>query len=312
MKKVLSFVIIVFILLLSQAANVSGQAGTTDLSHFGIVEVDIRPEFESTNVLVIYHIVLTRDTQLPAQVTIRLPDRVKEPNAVAWVDPADGGLYNLAYQTSSDAEWLYVTFSTTGNEVWFEYYDPALNKKDTARAYTFEWLGDFQVDDFRFYFLPPGGAQNTLITPDLGASQKDADGNLYYFKQLGSIKSGNTFKIKMTYDRTTDAISAENLVLEPAGVIDDTTKGRTSINELLPWLAALLLVTLTGFIGWWIWLSRKSSSKGDSRTSRHTPAHTQEGREERKGEFVYCHQCGERATRGDLFCRSCGIKLPRE
>ena len=312
MKKFLSFVIIIIILLLSQVANAYGQAGTSDLKHFGIMEVDIRPEFDSTDVLVIYHIVLTSNTQLPAQVTVRLPGRVKEMNAVAWVDPTDGGLYNLAYQTSNDANWLYVTFSTIGNELWFEYYDPALNKKDTAREYTFEWLGDFQVDDFRFYFLPPNGAQNTTITPDMGEEQKDADGNRYYYKQHGSIQTDNAFKIKMTYDRTTDAISAENAVLQPAGVIDDTAQGRTSINDLLPWLAGLLIVTLIGFISWWIWLSRKSSIKGDHRTSQHTPTHTQEGREGRDGEFVYCHQCGERATRGDVFCRSCGIKLHQE
>ncbi len=305
MKKILILLILLITITAGLATSVQAQDQIIGVTHFGILEVDIRPEFDTSDVLVIYHIVLPAGVEMPTQVTIRLPARVAQPNAVAWVDPADSGLYTLAYTTRSEGDWNYVTFSTTGDEVWFEYYDPALIRNGEDRTYAFDWQGDFQVDEFNFFLLPPSGAANILLTPDMGSAKIDSSGTSYYFKELGSLQPGNTFTITTQYSRSTDAISAQDITVQPAAPLDDSTLGRTSITEFLPWLAGILLLVLAGFIGWWIWASRHTSRQVYAGGHRHNrPQHPE-------GDFIYCHQCGERAGPADAFCHSCGIKLRR-
>jgi hypothetical protein len=305
MKKILIVIFVMIFLAAGLATAVQAQTATDGVTHFGILEVDIRPEFDTPEVLVIYHIVLPAGVEYPAQVTIPLPAGVSQPNAVAWVDPADSGLYTLAYTTRVEGETTYVTFSTTGDEVWFEYYDPAISRDGDNRTYAFNWAGDFQVDAFNFFLLPPADATDVLLTPDMGAAQKDSNGASYYFKELGSLQAGNTFTITAQYARSTNAISAQDATVQPAAPLDDSTQGRTSISEFLPWLAGLLVLILAGFIGWWAWASRHNSSQVFAGEHRHNRA------QHADGDFIYCHQCGERAGPSDVFCHSCGIKLRR-
>lgn len=277
---------------------------------FSTVSLDIRPEFDTPSVLVIYRLVLKPDTKLPATITFRLPARIGSPNAVAWVDPADGNPYNLNYQSSVDQNDLNITFMTTGNEIQLEYYDPALQKTGNHREFTYEWPGDFSIGAFNINIQQPLGATNTVISPSLGAGQKNDSGVEFYIGQIGSVAAGTSFKIDLQYDKASDAISAQQLPVQPSAPINSQTKGRTTITEVLPWMVGLLLIVLAAMIGWVIWNTRNSDEKKMRHGKRHTPSIAKVIRDDRE-EFVYCHECGQRAEDGDLFCRACGTKLRR-
>lgn len=309
MKNILSFALLIVIFIGSLLFPVNGfaQAPLTTNVNFSSIEVDIRPEFDNPQVLVIYRMVLKPDTKFPASITFRVPVRVGSPNAVAWVDPADSNLYNLTYQSRIDANYLYITFTTTGNEIQLEYYDPALIKEGTHRDFTYEWIGDFNVDNFSINIQQPLGATNTIITPNLGNPQKNDSGVEFYFDKLGVVSVGNTFKVDIQYEKSTDEISAQQLPVEPSAPINSATPGRTTIPEMIPLMAGGLLVILAGMIGWLIWNTRNSGGKKLGRGRRHS-ASTKVQREDHD-EYVYCHQCGARAENNDLFCRTCGTKL---
>jgi hypothetical protein len=311
MKNIISYTLLIIFMvgLLVNPGNVFAQTTLPSNSSFALIDLDIRPEFDNTQVLVIYHIILRPDTKLPASITFRLPVRVGSPNAVAWVDPADGNLYNLTYQSRIDTDTLYITFTTTGNEIQLEYYDPSLIKDGTHRDFTYEWPGDFNVDSFNVNIQQPLGATNTLITPDMGTPQKNDNGVDFYFASMGKISAGNDFKINIKYDKSTDAISAEQLPVQPSEPINSATTGRTTIAEVLPWIVGLLLIIIAGMVGWLFWNARNTGGKKSGRGRRHSV--TIKAQKDDHDEYVYCHQCGQRAENSDLFCRTCGTKLRR-
>ena len=311
MKRFIPTTLLLCFLLVSIPTTALGQTSNSAATHFSILEIDIRPEFDNPEVLVIYHIVLTPDTKFPATVSIPIPARVRAPSAVAWVDPTDGSMYTLTYQSRVENNQLYITFSTTGNEIQLEYYDPNLLKNGITREYTFDWIGGFDIDDFSIHIQQPVGAMNVILTPNLGDAKVSDDGIVYYYSKLGQISAGNDFSVNMRYDKTTSELSVEQLPVQPSAPINDQTMGRTSLNEVLPWIIGLLLIILAGSIGWWIWISRHSSHARVKRKNRHSTLLKMVKNGEREGNHTYCHQCGQRAVHNDLFCRTCGTKLRR-
>lgn len=63
------------------------------------LEIDLWPEYDRPDMLVIYRLTLDNSVKLPAQLTLRIPAAVGAPYNVAYEDAADGMLYNLNYST---------------------------------------------------------------------------------------------------------------------------------------------------------------------------------------------------------------------
>jgi ribosomal protein L40E len=170
-------------------------------------------------------------------------------------------------------------------------------------------MGKFDVDNFSIHIQPPVGAQKNIITPSLGDPQFSDSGVEFYYAKLGSISAADSFNINIAYEKLTDELSIEKLPVISTAPIDDLTTGRTSIQEIIPWIVGLFLLILAGSIAWWIWISRHSESRKDNRIKRHLSTLKTQKNEEREGDYVYCLQCGQRSAPGDLFCRTCGTKL---
>ena len=99
------------------------------------VKVDLWPEFDQPQMLVIYHVALAADTSLPAQVTLRIPDHVGEPNAVAVRQP-NGGLFNVNYTRQVSGGWSLISFTATTAEMQIEYYDD-LEREGSTRFFAY-------------------------------------------------------------------------------------------------------------------------------------------------------------------------------
>jgi len=308
MKRILHTMFLIFFFMLTFVSPVSGQEVTPGINRFAIFEVDIRPEFDDPQVLVIYHIVLTPDTKFPTTVTIPIPSRVNAPNAVAWVDPTDGSMYSLTYQSRTEGEVLFVTFSTTVNEIQLEYYDPALQKEGVRRDFTYDWPGNMEVDNFSVLIQQPVGAENMVVSPGLGGPKISETGSVYYYSKLGAIKTNDDFSINFVYEKESDALGIEQLQLQPSTPIDDSTTGRTTLNEVIPVIVGALIVILIAAVAWWVWISRHAGGNVKL-MKKHRSTHRSSQNEDKEGDYTYCHQCGQRAAHNDLFCRTCGTKL---
>lgn len=314
-KWLLSFLLLIVLIIPSPAYS-------QDSLRFSRLEVDLWPEYDRPSVLIIYRITLPVETTLPVDLAMRIPAEAGEPNAVAVRQP-DGQLFSVDYQTRTSGEWQIISFTATLPEVQLEYYDPGLQQDDSQRGFTFNWPGDYDIDQMVVQTQLPVGAANMLITPGPVSSQVLEDGLTYYFKEIGAVTKGQTFSIDMTYRKDSTLLSVESLQVQPSAPLSPTNTWRDQLHAALPWLfpedgstyqilpwalGILALVLIFGG-GYWYWRSGREAPEPKRR--RRTPASAANPPATEAGS-VYCHQCGKRANPGDSFCRSCGTRLRSE
>ncbi len=293
--------IVVFALLLLTFAPVWAQTEITLSS----LEVDLWPEYDRPNLLVIYHATLPPQVSLPVELTFRIPLAAGEPHAVA-VKQVDGALYSVNYTRQVSGEWGLITFIATTPQVQLEYYDPRLSKQGEQRHFEYRWSGDYAVDSLVIEVQQPVGASEMRLTPSIGSTRLGADGLTYFTIEVGSVAKEATFAIQVDYHKPDEALSIESLQVQPSALLSQQTAGRMDISHALPWLLGGLGVLLILGGVWWYWQSGRG--RGGERPRRRRSALTPKA-EAPEQEGIYCHQCGKRAMPGDRFCRWCGTRL---
>jgi hypothetical protein len=295
------FLFLLLVMLVPLATNAQ------EVIDFSAVEVDLWPEYDRPEMLVIYRIALAPGVSLPAEVTVRIPAAAGLPNAVASGQP-DGSLLNLIYDQQPAGEWSDLKFTAISSIIQIEYYDPDLVKDGTARHFEYRWAGDHPVAKMTVQVQQPGDATDMRISPNLGSGVQGGDGLVYYTADVGSLDIGQTFAIVIDYLKATDALSTSELGVQSSAPIETTMPSRVAWESVLPYLlGALGLVLIVGG-GFWYWQTGKNKRSTKSRPSRHKPV--REGRAaDTDSVHIYCHQCGKRAQKGDRFCRICGSQL---
>lgn len=270
------------------------------------LRVDIWPEYDQPAVLVIYHITLSAETQLPADMSIRIPAAVGSPHAVAWQDA--NGLYNLSYKEVPAGDWTELQFNTSFPDIRIEYYDPGISKKETGRSYTFNWPGDITVNNLSLMIQQPAGATNMIVKPSMGSGNQADDGLTYFTYMAGKVPLGSTFSISLGYDKEDDTLTSASQFqpVEPSVPVRENTAGRINWAQLLPWTLGGLFLLLGAAALFYYFGPRRSLQSSPSR-HRHGRSTTTD--EENPQEGVFCHQCGKKGAPGDIFCRACGTKL---
>ena len=307
MQRRFSIFLILILLFLVPAVQAQGPTSLAEL------EVDIWPEYDRPDVLVIYKAKLPANVSLPTDVTLKIPASAGAPYAVA-VRQMDGALLNATYERQVEGDWALITITATMPEIQLEYYDPHMEKSGSARSYTYEWPGNLDVGAMRFVIQEPIGATQMSVTPNLGSfSQPAGDPMRYYAMDVGAPKTGDTVSINLGYTKDTDALSVESLQVQPSGPINGNNNGNQPVlPPYLPWLIGGLGVLLLAGGVIWYWLMNKAETKPAKKRSRGSRAPIKSPEQisvENGNPGVFCHQCGKRAARGDRFCRSCGTKL---
>lgn len=302
-------VILLLFTFVSQPFGASAQTPVAAAS----VEVDLWPEYDQPSMLVIYRIQLSPQVSLPAELSVRIPKAAGEPHAVAERQ-VDDTLVNAVYKYNVEGEWGRVDITATSPEIQLEYYDSRLNLDTAERTYTYQWAGDFAVDDFIVQIQQPLGAASLTVSPDLGVLAQAADGLMYYRLEVGKLDRGQAFQVELSYIKENTALSIESMQVEPSAPLEGQPAGSISVANILPWvLGALGVVLLVGGVVWY-WRMERETTQEKTRKRRRKKA-TREDRtissldQGTEGEVIYCHQCGKRAEPGDRFCRSCGARL---
>jgi hypothetical protein len=301
---------VLLIILLSLCLPVRVQARGSVPAQESIViqseQIDIWPEYDRPDVLVIYRITLSPEVKLPAEMTMRIPVTAGAPTAIA--EQTANGLFNLAFtETGRDSEWITVSFTTTLPQLQVEYYDSALQKDGDQRSYTFNWPGDYKVDDMLIKVQQPRTASQLTLEPNSGTSSVGQDGLTYFDVPLGQVNAGETFQLVARYQKTDDELT-QSAAFEQVTPVNpsNATSTPSAYPEVLPWLlGGLGLVLIGGGVFWYLRGARPAES-GQSR-----PRHRTEPAENPKAEVVFCQQCGKKSAPADLFCRTCGAKLRR-
>jgi hypothetical protein len=124
--------------------------------------------------------------------------------------------------------------------------------------------------------------------------------------EAADLKAGMPFALTIDYQRQTDALSISSLPVQAASTPGPDTPGHVSMTGILPWVLVgigLLLIG-AGIAGFVVWQRGNQVTKV---VKRQKPRQPKEGEDE----FIYCSQCGKRAQPGDVFCRTCGMRLKR-
>jgi hypothetical protein len=303
-----------FLILFCLAVPVTS-AGAASKMTIAKLQVDIWPEFDRPNVLVIYHITLSPDTSLPATLTLHIPGQTGGPYNLAMKD-ADGLLYNLDYKTPAmENGLLAITFTTPTPEIQLEYYDPALKRQGNIRTFEYRWSGDYTVESFIVVVQQPTTATDMQFQPNMGSSSKAADGFNYFTKIVGLVDETSPVFIHLTYDKADNNLSSTSQPVQPVQPVTPKTSGRISFIDALPWAIGSLVGVVVGAGLLYYWQSiRQRRESGAYRRDRHRPSHSprQAGTAASSRTVVYCHQCGRMANPGDVFCRACGARLRQQ
>lgn len=306
LRRILTAVLFVLFL-----APVSAAAAQSSAPQIDSIEIQLLPEYDRADVLVIYRITLAADTALPAQLSVRIPASSGGPYNVAYQD-WNGGLVYAHYDTPvREGEWLRLDIRTDTPVVQVEYYDPGLKKQGDQRNFEFRWAGDLATGALSILIGTPVNASNLQSVP------VNVPGGRNPLSAPMPVASGETFSLQLSYTKTDDTLSATQPIepMESAG-----TPQKSTISELFQPLRSgdtLLVVGIVVvgalFLGGGVlmlagnWQPGKGRKDG-KRAHRHAAA----GRGDAGGdesEATYCHQCGKQARSGDVFCRVCGTRL---
>jgi len=271
---------------------------------FEQVVVQLWPEYDTPDMLIILNLQLSADIPLPTQLKVRLPGSVEKPYVIAiGQTPQTVTDQGIEFTYEKNGDWLETTVTATGPAIRIEYYDPGLIQAGDQRSYDYVWAGDYAVDIFSLSILVP--VDTTEIQTDPAMSEfTSADGMQTYLNwEANNLEAGEQVPIKVTYTKVSDRLSVSNQPLE-TGAIDESTQGRVSLSNYLPYILGGLglLLIIGGGIYFW-------------QTSQDKPAPRKRHRSRERdadGANIYCHQCGKRAQHGDRFCRTCGTRLRKE
>ncbi len=272
---------------------------------YDAMQIDIWPEYDRPDVLVIYRMTLSSQLTLPTQVSVEIPQGM-ELNSLAWQD-VDGSLYVLSYTTEVVGDWQKITFSAPSAKIQVEYYDTRMTRAQGLRSFDFSWISPAAITDLVVSVQQPVNATNMQITPDFGAGQSQSDGLVYYTYDVGKVSSGTPLDVSLTYQKNDDSLSANQQPVQASSPIS----GKTDFGRYLPWaligLAALLIV---GGLGWYFGYRDTSRPKQRSRGRRSSVLVKREAVINHDAqEVVHCHRCGRKANPGDVYCRTCGTRL---
>jgi hypothetical protein len=148
------------------------------------------------------------------------------------------------------------------------------------------------------------------ISPSLGSGELGSDGMIYYTQDLGSVPASQSLQITIDYKKPTNALSIENLPVEPSAPIPQNNANELNFSTLLPWILGILGAGLIIGGSIWFWQSGRQQPRLSTRRQRtRQDSYQTETIEQVNEDVVYCSQCGKRALPGDQFCRFCGSAL---
>ncbi len=275
---------------------------------FDSAVVELWPEFDKPEMLVMYQLVLSSSTTLPLDLDFRVPASATIQAVAVGQTQATITDQGIVYESRKDGDWTVITIkNVTAPAIRIEYYD-RLEIQGTGRHYVYQWPGDNATAALTIIFQQPVGATDLVTDPVLTNSGIDQVGLVYYQSAPQSFVAGQSFTLTADYQKATDALSNTGLPVQPTQPLDASTPGRVTMSSVLPWVlagigGALIVVGIVS--GLYMW--KKSPRRSPASRKRHS-----QPQQAGETDATYCHQCGKRAQPGDVFCRTCGMRLRKE
>ena len=301
MRKWLGFVLLLGLTIFPSAAQAEGGLKLESL------HIELWSEYDQPSMLVINQFVVSKNTTLPVEVTLRFP---KGGNLVAVAVETNGELFNKDFSGPEEqGNWQQIKINVDSYDPHrVEYYQP-LTRDGDKRQFKYQWFGDYYVKEFTIMMLVPADSTELITSPPLESTTTSADGSsISGTVTKNELRMGNSFQFELEYQRASDTLILSDPTqadqVTTSAPVDENTPGRVSITNLPLIIAgfglALIVVALFSY-----WRSTQSSEDKPPRRRRRQT-------EEVSDQQAYCHECGARAHPGDRFCRTCGSRLKVE
>lgn len=256
------------------------------------LSVQIWPDYDQPNVLVLLMAELTDVTPLPATVTIPLPPEATV-HVVAYLTE-DGVLTDdIAYTETADS----VTLTTVTPSFRVEYYYPYLVDGD-QHSFTFNWQGEMAVNQMSVSVQQPASAVDLVTEPEATAvSMQQSDGLTYHTLPLESVAAGQDYDVSIRYQMASPLLTVNRLQnqVSSATAVAPAATVPTATPSWALYLAAVG-TALIGIAMFW--------QAYNSRQKRQRPVPRKQA-----DKASFCHNCGQRRQLNDQFCRHCGTAL---
>ena len=315
--------------------NVAAQTGGIK---FGTMLIEVWPEFDRPEALIIVRGELAADVDPPVLLTFTLPGNIQEMHAVAVEQ--NGNLVDAnpdSMQLVSEGDVTKLTFAATSKRMQFEYYDPAiLSKNDQNRDLDFQFIAPYEIDALTVEVQEPAGSTGFSLSPAPDNSFIGNNGLKFNIIELTGVAAAQIVTAQANYQRSTDVPSVQSLpttappsantqpaagnLSAPVGGNESSSLfGSGSIGYILLGAGVLLLLG-TGAYWWWTNARmniqptparRAPLSKADKRAKqarRHAqtgPRHSAANAAQTDG---FCYKCGAPLRADSNFCHQCGAK----
>jgi hypothetical protein len=261
------------------------------------LQIDLWPEHDRPEMLVIYRGTLATDVPLPATLTFRIPASVGEPSAVAYSDGAEN-LLTADYSTTINGDWLEVVLDTPEPNFQLEYYDN-LERSGDQRTYTFVWPGDHPVEQLSYILLPPPDATDIQTEPELSPFEQGA-GASFYGATVDDVSVGQELELTVSYQGGT--------IVTPEAPSSATNAGDTNLI-LIAGIAILGVALVIGGVVWYTRQGKLQRSATRPRGPRRRRAPKTGTARSGPGATNYCTKCGRALGTSDRFCGYCGTPV---
>jgi hypothetical protein len=261
--------------------------------------IEIWPEYDRPDALVIIRGALAEDVKLPAAMSLRIPAASDGPAAVAYATSADGNLLNLKHERAKSGDHVTLKFELPERFFHVEFYEP-MTIADGARTFRYTWPGDLAVGRATLTVQEPAAAQGIVTQPELKELSTGAGGLGYRSGDLGALAAGKAVPITIKYTKSDARPSVDIKGLRTAQAAPPAAApasappavaatGGTSLPAwVLPMAAFGALALVAALLVFLLW--RRQSAPGST---------------------AHCTKCGAALPAGSNFCGKCGKKVSR-
>ena len=209
---------------------------------------------------------------------------------------------NIDYTYQKNGAWLEVTITADYPAIQIEYYDLELEIQGENRSFAFLWPSNYATNALNVSLRVP--VDTTEVTTDPQMREATPAGSEQAYREWGTsnLEAGEQVPILISYIKTSDRLSMSGTI--QAEAVDESTEGRVSLSNYLPYILGGLGILLILAGGLYFWQTSKGKTEPRKRHRSRD--------EDSEGGDVYCHQCGKRAQANDRFCRTCGTRLRHE
>lgn len=265
LKSVLA-VMLVLMFALAVPARAEGVPLTIKDMHLSVM-----PEYDSTDVFVIYDMNLAAQTDFTGDVVFKLPQgaRIKQACNVVSENGKDNHLCQL-YKTYDRGDYTELRWTAQDGikagetyRAYVEFYYNPIVADGASKKVEFNYLPAYAVDSLNLNVAQPLRSENYSSEPQPVGTERDSDGFIYHIYKYQNLKESDAVRLSFSYVKADNkpSVKPQENNQTAAGSGSGSAGGSGGAGKSNAMTMGLLLILLAGF-GGFLYLALSGKGKG--------------------------------------------------